>query len=63
MAARVYGPEKEPSAWIRLMGLAHADPPSVRFHDLRHGAASLAKAPRLDSKYFSALLGQALRCP
>lgn len=29
----------------------------VRFHDLRHGAASLAKAAGLDSKYVAALLG------
>jgi integrase len=33
--------------------------PPVRFHDLRHGAASLAKAAGLDSKYISALLGHA----
>jgi integrase len=31
--------------------------PPVRFHDLRHGAASLAKAAGLDSKFISALLG------
>lgn len=31
--------------------------PPVRFHDLRHGAASLAKAAGQDSKYISALLG------
>lgn len=29
----------------------------IRFHDLRHGAASLAKAAGLDTKYISALLG------
>jgi hypothetical protein len=32
--------------------------PPIRFHDLRHGAASLAKAAGLDIKYISALLGQ-----
>ena len=31
--------------------------PPVRFHDLRHGAASLAKAAGQDTKYISALLG------
>ncbi len=31
--------------------------PPVRFHDLRHGAASLAKASGADSKYIAALLG------
>lgn len=31
--------------------------PPVRFHDLRHGAASLARAAGLDVKYISALLG------
>jgi integrase len=34
-----------------------ADLPPIRFHDLRHGAASLAKAAGLDTKYISALLG------
>ena len=31
--------------------------PPIRFHDLRHGAASLAKASGADSKYIAALLG------
>jgi integrase len=31
--------------------------PPIRFHDLRHGAASLAKAAGLDTKYISELLG------
>ena len=31
--------------------------PPVRFHDLRHGAASLCKAAGLDTKYITALLG------
>jgi integrase len=31
--------------------------PPIRFHDLRHGAASPAKAAGLDTKYISALLG------
>jgi integrase len=31
--------------------------PPVRFHDLRHGAASFCKAAGLDSKYIAALLG------
>ena len=31
--------------------------PPVRFHDLRHGAASLAKAAGLDTKYISSILG------
>ena len=31
--------------------------PPVRFHDLRHGAASLCKAADLDTKYISSLLG------
>ena len=33
--------------------------PPIRFHDLRHGAASLAKASGADSKYIAALLGHA----
>ena len=31
--------------------------PPVRFHDLRHGAASLLKASRVDTKIISAILG------
>lgn len=31
--------------------------PPVRFHDLRHGAASLCKAAGLDTKYISEMLG------
>jgi integrase len=31
--------------------------PPVRFHDLRHGTASLCKAAGLDTKFISALLG------
>jgi integrase len=31
--------------------------PPVRFHDLRHGAASLCKAAKLDTKYISEMLG------
>ena len=43
---------------VRFETLAfRADLPPVRFHDLRHGAASLAKAAGLDSKYISSLLG------
>ncbi|MHB1431400.1 MAG: tyrosine-type recombinase/integrase [Streptosporangiaceae bacterium] len=43
---------------VRFETLAfRADLPPVRFHDLRHGAASLAKAAHLDTKYISALLG------
>jgi integrase len=33
--------------------------PPVRFHDLRHGTASLMKAARVDTKYISAALGHA----
>lgn len=33
--------------------------PPVRFHDLRHGAASLCKAAGLDTKFISELLGHA----
>jgi integrase len=48
--------------WVstRFETLAYrAGLPPVRFHDLRHGAASLAKAAGLDSKYIAALLGHA----
>jgi len=31
--------------------------PAIRFHDLRHGAASLSKAARPDTKIISELLG------
>jgi integrase len=51
-----------PGQWlsVRFETLAYrADLPPVRFHDLRHGAASLAKAAGLDSKYIAALLGHA----
>lgn len=51
-----------PGQWTsnRFETLAHrADLPPIRFHDLRHGAASLAKAAGLDSKYIAALLGHA----
>jgi integrase len=34
-----------------------ADLPPVRFHDLRHGTASLMKAARIDTKVISAALG------
>ena len=33
----------------------------MRFHDLRHGAASLAKAAGVDTKLISAMLGHARR--
>ena len=49
-----------PGQWVstRFEMLAYrAGLPPVRLHDLRHGAASLAKAAGLDSKYISALLG------
>jgi integrase len=43
---------------VRFEVLAYrAGLPPIRFHDLRHGAASLAKAAGLDTKYISALLG------
>ena len=43
---------------VRFEILAYrAGLPPVRFHDLRHGAASLCKAAGLDTKYISALLG------
>jgi integrase len=51
-----------PGPWVstRFETLAYrAGLPPVRFHDLRHGAASLAKAAGLDSKYIAALLGHA----
>jgi integrase len=51
-----------PGQWVsvRFETLAYrASLPPVRFHDLRHGAASLAKAAGLDSKYIAALLGHA----
>jgi integrase len=51
-----------PGQWVsvRFETLAYrAGLPPVRFHDLRHGAASLAKAAGLDSKYIAALLGHA----
>jgi integrase len=46
--------------WVstRFETLAYrAGVPPVRFHDLRHGAASLCKAAGLDTKFISALLG------
>ena len=49
-----------PPQWLsaRFEVLAYrAGLPPVRFHDLRHGTASLCKAARLDSKFISALLG------
>jgi integrase len=51
-----------PGQWVsvRFETLAYrAGPPPIRFHDLRHGAASLAKASGADSKYIAALLGHA----
>jgi integrase len=51
-----------PAQWlsVRFETLAYrAELPPVRFHDLRHGAASLCKAAHLDSKVISALLGHA----
>jgi integrase len=51
-----------PGQWVsvRFETLAYrAGLPPVRFHDLRHGAASLAKASGADSKYIAALLGHA----
>jgi integrase len=49
-----------PPQWasVRFETLAYrAGLPPVRFHDLRHGAASLAKAAHLDTKFISAMLG------
>jgi integrase len=49
-----------PPQWlsVRFETLAYrAGLPPVRFHDLRHGAASLCKAAGLDTKFISALLG------
>ena len=49
-----------PGHWAssRFETLAYrAGLPPVRFHDLRHGAASLCKAAGLDTKFISALLG------
>jgi hypothetical protein len=49
-----------PGQWVsvRFETLAYrAGLPPVRFHDTRHGAASLCKVAKLDSKYISALLG------
>jgi len=51
-----------PGQWIsvRFETLAfRAGLPPVRFHDLRHGAASQYKAAGLDTKYISAMLGHA----
>ena len=49
-----------PGQWVsvRFETLAYrAGLPPVRFHDLRHGAASLCKAAGYDSKFISELLG------
>jgi integrase len=49
-----------PGQWIsvRFETLAYrARLPPVRFHDLRHGAASLCKAAGVDTKLISAMLG------
>jgi integrase len=51
-----------PGQWVsvRFETLAfRAGLPPVRFHDLRHGAASQYKAAGLDTKYISAMLGHA----
>ena len=51
-----------PGQWVstRFEALAfRAGLPPIRLHDLRHGAASLAKASGADSKYIAALLGHA----
>ena len=51
-----------PGQWIsvRFETLAYRGGlPPVRFHDLRHGAASLHKAAGADSKSISAMLGHA----
>ena len=49
-----------PGQWIsvRFETLAYrAGLPPVRFHDLRHGTASLLKAAGVDTKFISAILG------
>lgn len=49
-----------PAQWTstRFETLAYrAGLPPVRFHDLRHGTASLMKAAKVDSKFISAQLG------
>jgi len=49
-----------PPQWVsvRFETLGYrAGLPPVRFHDLRHGAASLCKAAGLDTKFISELLG------
>jgi integrase len=51
-----------PAQWTsnRFETLAYrAGLPPVRFHDLRHGTASLMKAAKVDTKYISAVLGHA----
>lgn len=51
-----------PAQWVstRFETLAYrAGLPPARFHDLRHGAASLCKAAGLDTKFISAMLGHA----
>jgi len=43
---------------VRFESLAYRSGlPAIRFHDLRHGAASLSKAARQDTKIISELLG------
>jgi site-specific recombinase XerC len=43
---------------VRFESLAYRSGlPAIRFHDLRHGAASLSKAARQDTKIISDLLG------
>jgi len=51
-----------PGQWVsvRFETLAfRSGLPPVRFHDLRHGAASLYKAAGVDTKHISAILGHA----
>ena len=51
-----------PGQWVsrRFETLAfRAGLPPVRFHDLRHGTASLLKASGADSRYIAAILGHA----
>jgi integrase len=49
-----------PEQWtsVRFETLAYrAGLPPLRFHDLRHGTASLMKAAKVDTKFISAMLG------
>ena len=49
-------PEQWTSTRFEILAYRSGQPP-IRFHDLRHGTASLLKAAGVDTKIISAILG------